>query len=102
MIVYECVKVINMHIVNELKWRTALFKMHTEESICFFFAIKKRETWADDCTFSLSWSESTNLHSLKNLAVWRVQCMQDKLNWIKDIKCEAELSDMMTWWHWAL
>jgi len=50
MIVYECVDVTTMHIENELKWRTALSEMHTERSIQFFFAIKRRTERAD-CEF---------------------------------------------------
>ncbi len=49
-IVYECVDVATMHIENELKWRTALSEMHTERSIQFFFAIKRRTERAD-CEF---------------------------------------------------
>jgi len=50
MIVYECVDVTTMHIENELKWRTALSEMHTERSIQFFFAIRRRTERAD-CEF---------------------------------------------------
>ncbi len=32
-IVYECIDVTIMHIINKLKWRTALSKMYTERSI---------------------------------------------------------------------
>jgi len=49
-IVYECVNVATMHIENELKWRTALSEMHTERSIQFFFAIRRRTERAD-CEF---------------------------------------------------
>ena len=45
MIVYEWVDIVSMHITNELKWRTALFKMHTESSIHFFFTVRRRESW---------------------------------------------------------
>lgn len=41
MIVYERVGVVNMHITNELEWRTALSEMHTEGAIRFFFVIKR-------------------------------------------------------------
>ena len=34
-----------MHIINKLKWRTALSKMHTENSIHFFFTVRRRESW---------------------------------------------------------
>ncbi len=50
MIVYECVDMTTMHIENELKWRTALSEMHTEGSIQFFFAIRRRTERAD-CEF---------------------------------------------------
>ena len=44
MIVYEYTDMTIMHILNELKWKTALLKMHTERSIHFFFIIRRR-TW---------------------------------------------------------
>jgi hypothetical protein len=50
MIVYECVDMTTMHIENELKWRTALSEMHTERSIQFFFAIRRR-TERVNCEF---------------------------------------------------
>ena len=50
MIVYERVGVTTMHIENELKWRTALSEMHTERSIQFFFAIRRR-TERVNCEF---------------------------------------------------
>jgi len=50
MIVYERVDMTTMHIENELKWRTALSEMHTEGSIQFFFAIRRRTERAD-CEF---------------------------------------------------
>ena len=50
MIVYECVDMATMHIENELKWRTALSEMHTERSIQFFFAIRRR-TERVNCEF---------------------------------------------------
>ncbi len=50
MIVYECIDMTTMHIENELKWRTALSEMHTEGSIQFFFAIRRR-TERTDCEF---------------------------------------------------
>jgi len=49
-IVYECIGMTTMHIANKLKWRTALSEMHTERSIQFFFAIKRRTKRAD-CEF---------------------------------------------------
>ncbi len=49
-IVYECIGVTTMHIENELKWRTALSEMHTEGSIQFFFAIRRR-TERVNCEF---------------------------------------------------
>jgi len=50
MIVYERIGVATMHIANKLEWRTALSEMHTEGSIQFFFAIKRRTERAD-CEF---------------------------------------------------
>jgi len=50
MIVYERVGMTTMHIENELKWRTALSEMHTERSIQFFFAIRRR-TERVNCEF---------------------------------------------------
>ncbi len=50
MIVYERVDMATMHIENELKWRTALSEMHTEKSIQFFFAIRRR-TERINCEF---------------------------------------------------
>ena len=50
MIVYERVGMATMHIENELKWRTALSEMHTEGSIQFFFAIRRR-TKRVNCEF---------------------------------------------------
>ncbi len=50
MIVYERIGVATMHIANKLKWRTALSEMHTERSIQFFFAVKRRTKRAD-CEF---------------------------------------------------
>ena len=97
--------------MNVLKWLTCILSTNLSEEQHFLRCIQKglyasslllRKEKHESVIVSLlalSWSESTNLHSLKNLAVWRVQCMQDKLNWIKGIKCKAELSDMMTWWH---
>ncbi len=49
-IVYERIGMTTMHIANELKWRTALSEMHTERSIQFFFAVKRRTERAD-CEF---------------------------------------------------
>jgi len=49
-IVYKCVGITTIHIANKLKWRTALSEMHTERSIQFFFAIKRRTERAD-CEF---------------------------------------------------
>ena len=45
MIVYKWIDIVSIHIINELKWRTALFKMHTENSIHFFFTVRRRESW---------------------------------------------------------
>ncbi len=50
MIVYERIGMTTMHIANKLKWRTALSEMHTERSIQFFFAIKRR-TERTNCKF---------------------------------------------------
>ncbi len=50
MIIYKCIDVTTMHIINELKWRTVFLKMHIERFIWFFFTIKKR-TWRANCMF---------------------------------------------------
>ena len=48
-IAYECDEVHIMHIINVLEWRTALYKMHMKESICFFFIIRHRELKRNSC-----------------------------------------------------